>query len=151
MNRVKRVVVVAVAVACSASLAAAPQSQKKAPRGFTSLFNGKDLSGWRGRQPNYNPAEEAKLTPQALAEKQAQWNTARDAHWSVDAAKQGGGLGSALLRHAAERCDHDGLPAYLEATDPRNKRLYAAHGFEELGVIQAGVSPPVWPMLRKPR
>ncbi|OBJ58331.1 GNAT family N-acetyltransferase [Mycobacterium asiaticum] len=77
-------------------------------------------------------------------------------HWylpliGVDAPKLGGGLGSALLRHAASRCDRDGLPAYLEATDPRNRRLYAAHGFEELGVIQAGGSPPIWPMLRKPR
>jgi GNAT superfamily N-acetyltransferase len=76
-------------------------------------------------------------------------------HWylplmGVDVAKQGGGLGSALLRHAAARCDRDGLPAYLEATNPRNKRLYASHGFEELGVIQAGGSPPIWPMLRKP-
>ena len=33
----------------------------KPPKGFTALFNGKDLSGWRGRQPNYNPIEEAKL------------------------------------------------------------------------------------------
>ena len=77
-------------------------------------------------------------------------------HWylpvmGVDVAKQGGGLGSALLRHAAERCDRNGLPAYLEATNPHNARLYAAHGFEELGVIQAGGSPPIWPMLRKPR
>jgi GNAT superfamily N-acetyltransferase len=76
-------------------------------------------------------------------------------HWylpvmGVDVAKQSVGLGSALLRHAAERCDRDGLPAYLEATNPRNKRLYAAHGFEELGVIQVGGSPPIWPMLRKP-
>lgn len=77
-------------------------------------------------------------------------------HWylpliGVDAPKEGRGLGSALLRHATSRCDREGLPAYLEATNPRNKRLYAAHGFEELGVIQAGGSPPIWPMLRKPR
>jgi GNAT superfamily N-acetyltransferase len=77
-------------------------------------------------------------------------------HWylplmGVDAAKQSCGLGSALLRHAAERCDRDRLPAYLEATNPRNRRLYSGHGFEELGVIRAGNSPPMWPMLRKPR
>lgn len=77
-------------------------------------------------------------------------------HWylpfiGVDATKQGGGLGSALLRHAGARCDRDGLPAYLEASSPRNRRLYAAHGFEELGVIQVGSSPPMWPMVRKPR
>lgn len=69
----------------------------------------------------------------------------------VDVPKEGRGVGSAMLRHAAIRCDRDNLPAYLEATNPRNKRLYAAHGFEELGVIQAGSSPPIWPMLRRPR
>ena len=41
---------------------AAPAEAQKPPAGFTSLFNGKDLDGWRGRQPNYNPAEEAKLS-----------------------------------------------------------------------------------------
>jgi len=29
--------------------------------------------------------------------------------------------------------------------------LYERFGFEALGVIQAGTSPPMWPMLRKPR
>jgi GNAT superfamily N-acetyltransferase len=78
------------------------------------------------------------------------------AHWylpliGVDGAEQGRGYGSALLRHALERCDRDRLPAYLEATSPRNRALYARHGFEELGVIQAGTSPPMWPMQRRPR
>jgi len=76
-------------------------------------------------------------------------------HWylpliGVDVTRLGNGYGSALLRHALERCDRDGLPAYLEATSPRNKALYERHGFEELGVIQAGQSPPMWPMLRQP-
>jgi hypothetical protein len=67
---------------------AAPVAAQKPPAGFTSLFNGKDLDGWRGRQPNYNPAEEAKLSKEELAAKQAAWNTERDAHWTVDAAKK---------------------------------------------------------------
>lgn len=58
----------------------------KPPNGFTALFNGKDLTGWRGRQPNYDPAEEAKLSKDDLAAKQAAWNTERDAHWKVDTA-----------------------------------------------------------------
>jgi hypothetical protein len=62
-------------------------AEPKAPKGFTVLFNGKDLSGWRGRQPNYNPAEEARLSTEDLAAKQALWNTERDAHWKVDAEK----------------------------------------------------------------
>lgn len=75
-------------VVTAALLVAAPAHAQKPPSGFTSLFNGKDLSGWRGRQPNYNPAEEAKLTKEELAEKQAKWNADRDAHWRVDTAKQ---------------------------------------------------------------
>lgn len=79
-----------------------------------------------------------------------------ETHWylpviGVDLNKQGRGYGSALLAHALAACDEDHLPAYLEATSPRNKRLYESHGFEELGVIQAGTSPPMWPMLRKAR
>jgi ribosomal protein S18 acetylase RimI-like enzyme len=79
-----------------------------------------------------------------------------EAHWylpliGVDVTKQGLGHGSALLRHALERSDGDRLPAYLEASSPRNKALYARHGFEELGVIQEGGSPPMWPMLRPSR
>jgi ribosomal protein S18 acetylase RimI-like enzyme len=68
----------------------------------------------------------------------------------VDPHQQGRGHGSALLRHGLARCDRDGLPAYLEASSPRNRALYERHGFEVLGQIQAGDSPPLWPMLRQP-
>ena len=71
-------------VAVTCAWAQAPPSRR---RDSPSLFNGKDLTGWRGRQPNYNPAEEAALSKEALAEKQAQWNAARDQHWRVDTAK----------------------------------------------------------------
>jgi hypothetical protein len=56
------------------------------PAGFTALFNGKDLAGWRGRQPNYDPRAEAALSNEERSAKQAQWNSQRDLHWSVDAA-----------------------------------------------------------------
>lgn len=77
-------------------------------------------------------------------------------HWylpliGVDPAQQGHGCGSALLSHALRTSDRDGLPAYLEATSSRGRALYERHGFEALGVIEAGSSPPMWPMLRKPR
>ena len=76
-------------------------------------------------------------------------------HWylplmGVDVTMQGRGYGSALLRHAAERCDRDRLPAYLESTNPLNKALYERHGFEAIGLIQVGSSPPMWPMVRQP-
>src|SRR5262245_37347218 len=88
MNRINPIVAIVAALTCTAALAAAPQSPKKRPNGFASLFNGKDLSGWRGRQPNYNPGEEAKLTADDHKAKQTDWNTQRDAHWKVDTAKQ---------------------------------------------------------------
>ncbi len=77
-------------------------------------------------------------------------------HWylpliGVDPARQGNGYGSALMEHAVRRCDRDREPAYLESTNPRNIPLYERHGFERLGTVQVGSSPPVYPMLRKPR
>lgn len=56
------------------------------PTGFVSLFNGRDLTGWRGRQQDYSPYAEAKLTAEALAAKQVEWNANRDLHWRVDQA-----------------------------------------------------------------
>lgn len=69
----------------------------------------------------------------------------------VDPVHQGHGHGSALLRHALEQCDRDGAIAYLESSNPRNIPLYERNGFERIGSIQAGSSPTVVPMLRRPR
>lgn len=63
---------------------------------------------------------------------------------------QGRGLGSALLRPTLERCDREGLPAYLEATSERNVALYLRHGFQHLAEFTLGSSPPLWPMRREP-
>jgi GNAT superfamily N-acetyltransferase len=68
----------------------------------------------------------------------------------VDPIFQGRGYGSALLRYALEHVDRSGVPAYLEASNPRNISLYERHGFEVLGSIRAGSSPTVVPMLRRP-
>lgn len=77
-------------------------------------------------------------------------------HWhlpliGVSPEHQGRGIGSALLRHMLRRCDRDQLPAYLEATSPRNILLYARHGFEAAGCIQLDDCPPIVPMIRAPR
>ncbi len=77
-------------------------------------------------------------------------------HWylpmiGVDPAHQGNGCGSALLKHALARGDCDGKLAYLESTSLESLRLYERHGFELLGTIQVGSSPPLFPMVRKPR
>jgi GNAT superfamily N-acetyltransferase len=74
-------------------------------------------------------------------------------HWylplfGVDPALQGRGAGSAILAHALRLCDEAGLPAYLEATSPRNTALYIRHGFEAVGEINVGECPTIVPMLR---
>jgi ribosomal protein S18 acetylase RimI-like enzyme len=63
---------------------------------------------------------------------------------------QGRGLGTALLRPTLDRCDHERLPAYLEATSERNVALYERLGFQHLGEFNLGTSPPLWPMRRPP-
>jgi GNAT superfamily N-acetyltransferase len=80
----------------------------------------------------------------------------REPHWylpliGIDPRHQGKGLGGALLAHAIDICDRDGVPAYLESSNPRNVPLYERYGFEVRGCIQHGSSPTLVPMLRKPR
>ncbi len=80
----------------------------------------------------------------------------REVHWhlpliGVDPAHQGKGIGSTLLSHVLKECDRQKALAYLEATNPRNVKLYERHGFEASGSIQVADSPPIVPMLRKPR
>ena len=91
----------------------------------------------------------------AILEQMAKFHPAAP-HWylpmiGVDPAHQGKGYGSALMTYALQKCDRDHLPAYLESTNPRNVSLYRRHGFEVLGTIQVGASPPLVPMLRQPR
>lgn len=77
-------------------------------------------------------------------------------HWylpmiGVDTFRQGYGYGSALMRHTLVACDRDDTLAYLESSNPRNIPLYERHGFQALGTIQVGSSPPIFPMLRAPQ
>ncbi len=80
----------------------------------------------------------------------------REPHWylpfiGTDPSQQGKGYGGALMKHALIPCDRDRKLAYLESSNPKNIPLYERHGFELLGTIQVGASPPIFPMLRKPR
>ncbi len=77
-------------------------------------------------------------------------------HWylpwfGVDGARQGRGIGNELMLKCLEVVDQDQLPAYLESPNPRNISFYERHGFEITGTIQAGSTPPLWPMVRRPR
>ena len=70
----------------------------------------------------------------------------------VDPEWQGRGLGAALIRPVLDRCDDERVPAYLEASSPRNRGLYERHGFETTEEFTLGKgSPPIWRMWRAPQ
>jgi GNAT superfamily N-acetyltransferase len=62
---------------------------------------------------------------------------------------QGRGLGSALLRPTLDRCDREGLPAYIEASSERSAALYERLGFQHVKELRVGGSPPLWLMIRQ--
>lgn len=65
---------------------------------------------------------------------------------------QGKGLGSALLEATLARVDAKGLPAYLENSNPRNRKLYERAGFSVRREVHARRdAPSLWPMWRAPR
>jgi ribosomal protein S18 acetylase RimI-like enzyme len=70
---------------------------------------------------------------------------------AVAADRQGHGVGSALLAPVLQRCDRDGLPAYLEASSDRSRGLYERHGFVTLDpVVNLPDGPLMYPMWREP-
>jgi ribosomal protein S18 acetylase RimI-like enzyme len=65
---------------------------------------------------------------------------------------QGKGLGSAVIGEMLERCDGEGVPAYLENSNPRNTPFYARHGFVERAFIKLPEgAPPLLAMWREPK
>lgn len=64
---------------------------------------------------------------------------------------QGQGLGSSLMRPTLDRCDQEGLPAYLEASSERNAALYERLGFQCTEVLRFAGSPPLRLMTRPPQ
>ena len=74
--------------------------------------------------------------------------------WMIGVApgRQGEGLGTALIGSVLDRCDREGVPAYLEASSVRSRGLYERLGF---GLVERPLDlpggPQMWPMWREPR
>ena len=66
--------------------------------------------------------------------------------------RQGVGVGGALLKECLERYDTAEVPTYLEASSPRNAKLYRRLGFGDHGEAfhLPGGGPPMQPMWRDP-
>jgi ribosomal protein S18 acetylase RimI-like enzyme len=115
------------------------------PRGalLRSLPSLAQFSGWRRLHRLYRliRATESRLPAEA--------------HWylfllAVDPARQGEGIGSALLEATLPRVDAQRSPAYLESSKERNVTLYERHGFrvvERLDLAKGG--PSLWLMWRE--
>ncbi|MET7693351.1 GNAT family N-acetyltransferase [Streptomyces sp. NPDC005483] len=74
--------------------------------------------------------------------------------WMIGVApgRQGEGLGTALIGSVLERCDREGVPAYLEASSERSRGLYERLGFELVErPLELPGGPQMWPMWREPR
>jgi len=80
----------------------------------------------------------------------------RDPHYylafvGVEPEWQGRGMGASVLRPILERCDRERMPAFLEASSPRNRVLYERHGFVATEEFTLGRgAPPQWRMWREP-
>ena len=77
-------------------------------------------------------------------------------HWylsliGVEGSYRNKGYGAALLRHGLHQCDKKHGAAYLWSSNKQNTSLYQRDGFEIVATIQVGSSPPIYPMLRRPR
>jgi hypothetical protein len=89
MNRNYRAaafVVSLVVLAGSARAEEAKLPDNTPPEGFVAVFNGKDLSGWKGlpKSPLDNPFKRAEADPAELAKAQAAADEDMRAHWKVE-------------------------------------------------------------------
>jgi GNAT superfamily N-acetyltransferase len=74
--------------------------------------------------------------------------------WMIAVApgRQGEGLGTALIQHVLDRCDREGLPAYLEASSARSTTLYERLGYAFTDrTLDLPDGPHMYPMWREPR
>ena len=91
MKSTRVFVIAAVALALGLSSAVVRAEEKRPdntpPEGFVALFNGKDLSGWKGllnpKKKLDNPINRAKLSPEELKVAQAEADEDMRAHWHV--------------------------------------------------------------------
>jgi GNAT superfamily N-acetyltransferase len=68
---------------------------------------------------------------------------------ATDPTHRGHGFGMALLSANLQEIDRQGMPAYLESTNPANNRRYEGQGFAAIGAFRVPDGPEVTTMWRQ--
>jgi hypothetical protein len=85
-----RLILPAAALALGLALLASrhgPAADPAPPKGFTAIFNGKDLTGWHGwaiHEKGAGPYDMAKLSPEERQKRVERWTEDAKKHWSVE-------------------------------------------------------------------
>jgi hypothetical protein len=79
MKHCPRILLVVCSLGLIAPTASAIAADNTPPEGFTALFNGKDLTGWKGLVAD--PPKRAKMSAEELAKEQAKADKSMNAHW----------------------------------------------------------------------
>jgi ribosomal protein S18 acetylase RimI-like enzyme len=130
--------------AAGAALWALPDRWQLRPRDALGLLPLVPTLGWRVRR----------VLRGLLHIERAHPHTPPHFHLAVlgtEPARQGQGIGSALLQPVLRLCDRDHVPAYLESSKEDNIAFYSRHGFRVTDELRLPHGPPVWPMWRSPR
>jgi GNAT superfamily N-acetyltransferase len=114
---------------------------------------GEESDGDDARPPLFDEHEQARFDAMRASMRS---HHAREPHWYLNVLstvpeRQGQGLGVAVLAPVVERCDADGVGAYLESTNPRNRTLYRRSGFADRDEMVFADSPGMLSMWRAPR
>lgn len=83
-------------------------------------------------------------------------STPEEPHWcpsmlGTDPTARGGGVGTRSLREGLARADADGVPVYLETTNPTNIGRDESYGFRLLRAVHVPSAPAAYRMPRPRR
>ncbi len=109
-----------------------------------------------GGGEGFGPFEAEELERFGILGEVMQEHHPHEPHWYLNVVStmpehQGQGLGTTVLQPVLEACDADGVPAYLESTNPRNRTLYLRQGFVAMNEVHLPDGPPMLRMWREPQ
>src|SRR5438552_11330385 len=81
--RAPRHLTLLVLIALAVAAAAAPAADPAPPKGFTALFNRKDLTGWHG-MPHFDPYKRAAMPEADRQILLSMWTEDAKKHWTVE-------------------------------------------------------------------